>query len=183
MFKYIVVLLALLCVMPATARAEYLTQQELLEMLARGGTTPKAMGMIPLRVCQVVGQSRNGGANRQTEKRIASNHIYGELVRYADKQDKAEPKWDWEVKCYREYQQMTPQLRATLQPSMVLPEVKRSVKTATKASPEAEKPKKLTRPTTSYNAPWDKLTRKQQQEIRSCQVLWNNKTIEGCQYQ
>jgi hypothetical protein len=75
---------------------------------------------------------------------------------------------------------MTPQLRATLHPSMVLPEAKRTV---AKAAPAAPKPKKLTRPKTSYNAPWDKLTRKQRQEIRDCQVLWNNKTIEGCQYQ
>jgi hypothetical protein len=180
MFKYFVVLLALLCMSPATARADYLTQQELLEILARGGTTPKAMGMIPLRVCQVVGEARDGGADRATTKRITSNRIYGDLVRAADKLDRSDPKWDWEVKCYREYQQLTPQLRATLHPSMVLPEAKRVVK---KAAPAPESPKKLTRPTTSYNAPWDKLTRKQQQEIRSCQVLWNNKTIEGCQYQ
>jgi hypothetical protein len=180
MFKYFVVLLALLCMSPAAARADYLTQQELLEILARGGTTPKAMGMIPLRVCQVVGEARDGGADRATTKRITSNRIYGDLVRAADKLDRSDPKWDWEVKCYREYQQLTPQLRATLHPSMVLPEAKQVVK---KAAPAPESPKKLTRPTTSYNAPWDKLTRKQQQEIRSCQVLWNNKTIEGCQYQ
>lgn len=180
MFKYIVVLLALLCVMPATARADYLSQQEMLEILARGGTTPKAMGMVPLRMCQVVGEARDGGANRVTQKRITSNHIYGELVRYADKQDRAEPKWNWEVKCFREYQQMTPQLRATLHSSMVLPEAKRTV---AKAPPAAKPPKKLTRPTTSYNAPWDKLTRKQQQRVLACEVLLNNKTIEGCQYQ
>ncbi|MCU0678427.1 MAG: hypothetical protein MUF19_02465 [Candidatus Pacebacteria bacterium] len=130
---------AILCAAPAFAQQpDYLTQEEMLAILARGGTTPKAMGMLPLRVCQVIGEPRGEGSRQATPKQVTSTRIYGDLVRFADRMDREKPKWDWETRCYKEYHQVTPQLRATLHPSMIV----RETTTGATRTATADKPAK-----------------------------------------
>ena len=166
-------ILILLCALlfGTVAHADYLSQSEMLDVLKRGGTTPQAMGMIPLRVCYVEGE-RPGGPSMRYPRQITSDTIYKRLQEQANMFNRLQPLLTWQVRCVREWHQVTPQLRRGLKPSMVL-----------ETAPSAEVPSRQPGVLRTVNAPWEQLSPRQQTLVRECRLLWNNQRIKGCTYE
>jgi len=93
---------------PTTINAEsYLSQKELVELLALSGATPESAGMKQVRVCRITGQAKGSQPDYATKGIVASERIYRQLVQQARSYQVITPNWDWRVSCTAEWQLMS----------------------------------------------------------------------------
>lgn len=173
-----------LAAMPAMAQ-QYLTQTQLESLLQRSGSSPQALGMKKVRVCELRGKAVTDGHFLTYGRKAATESNQRMLVKRANTLNQERPAWFWEAHCTAEWQLMSALLVRKLEPTMILvasPKVASKVNSSATvaATTVSIKSPKSSAVRLTHNGKWDEFTEKTKKQILNCEVYYNNKPITAC---
>lgn len=118
MFKTLVLMLVLVMVTSPVAAKDYMTQQELIAQLKLGKTTPTAIGMIYVRVCEVREKEPKDGRYRTYGRKTSTARMQLEAKALAKSLNRSGD-GVWEAYCTGEWQLNSSRLRHLLRQAQI----------------------------------------------------------------